>query len=102
MSEARNASLLTVTDCNVNLTKPPIDPRPSRRHFLKASAAVGGGLLLELSFPLANGARADNEFVPNAFIRISREDRVILTMPYVEMGQVGMRAERAHVAMKQA
>jgi isoquinoline 1-oxidoreductase beta subunit len=30
---------------------------------------------------------ADDAFVPNAFIRIQRDGQVVLTMPYVEMGQ---------------
>jgi len=62
----------------------------SRRRFLKASAATGGGLLLSLALPLARGeanAPSTGSFEPNAFIRIGRDGRVVLIMPYVEMGQ---------------
>ena len=62
----------------------------SRRRFLQAGAVAGGGLLLSLSLPFANGkaqAAATGSFAPNAFIRIGADGRVVLTMPYVEMGQ---------------
>src|SRR5262249_46635164 len=60
----------------------------SRRTFFEAAAAAGGGLLLSLSLPFGSGkADATDGFVPNAFIRISRDGRIFLTMPYVEMGQ---------------
>src|SRR5258707_1054601 len=46
--------------------------------------------MLSLSLPFANGeaqtAGADS-FVPNAFIRIASDGQIVLTMPYVEMGQ---------------
>ncbi|MBV9559397.1 MAG: xanthine dehydrogenase family protein molybdopterin-binding subunit, partial [Bradyrhizobium sp.] len=62
----------------------------SRRVLLQAGAAAGGGLILSLTVPSANGeaepAGADS-FAPNAFIRIERDGQIILTMPYVEMGQ---------------
>jgi isoquinoline 1-oxidoreductase subunit beta len=64
------------------------DTNLSRRSFLTASAAVGGGLLLSLSLPLGrSGAATAEEFAPNAFIRIASDGEIILTMPYVEMGQ---------------
>ncbi len=62
---------------------------PGRR-LLQAGVAAGGGLMLSLSLPYANGdaeaADADG-FSPNAFIRIEKDGQIILTMPYVEMGQ---------------
>ena len=46
--------------------------------------------MLSLSLPFANGeaeaADADG-FAPNAFIRIESDGQIVLTMPYVEMGQ---------------
>jgi isoquinoline 1-oxidoreductase beta subunit len=62
----------------------------TRRSFLQAGAAAGGGLILSLRLPFANGeaeaADADG-FAPNAFIRIADDGEIVLTMPYVEMGQ---------------
>ena len=62
---------------------------PSRRNFLQAGAAVGGGFLLSLVLPVGADAEATDadRFAPNAFIRIGRDGRIVLVMPYVEMGQ---------------
>ena len=48
----------------------------SRRRFLQAGAAAGGGLMLSLSLPFANSEAEVTEagsFAPNAFIRILRK-----------------------------
>jgi isoquinoline 1-oxidoreductase beta subunit len=62
----------------------------SRRRLLQAAAAAGGGLILSLHLPFANGqaeAAGADRFAPNAFIRIGSDGQIVLTMPYVEMGQ---------------
>jgi isoquinoline 1-oxidoreductase subunit beta len=62
----------------------------SRRKFLWTGAAAGGGLMLSLSLPIANGATAASEadgFTPSAFIRIGSDGQITLTIPQVEMGQ---------------
>ena len=62
----------------------------SRRGLLQAGAAAGGGLVLSLTLPFAASeaeTAGANAFAPNAFVRIDRDGQIILTMPYVEMGQ---------------
>ena len=61
----------------------------SRRTFLTASLAAGGGLLLTLKLPLsAWGAASGGGPVDlNAFVQIDPDGTVRLIMPYVEMGQ---------------
>jgi len=58
----------------------------SRRQFLSTSAALGGGLLIGFRTGPSISASAA-PFVPNAFIRIGSDGQIVLTMPYVEMGQ---------------
>jgi isoquinoline 1-oxidoreductase beta subunit len=65
----------------------------SRRDFLIAGSAAGGGLLVACLVgerPRASGAgaaAATPEFAPNAFVRIGTDGSVTLVMPQVEMGQ---------------
>jgi len=64
------------------------DSNLSRRGFLASAAALGGGFVLSLNLPFSRSeAAAPADFAPNAFIRIGSDGQVVLTMPYVEMGQ---------------
>jgi isoquinoline 1-oxidoreductase subunit beta len=80
----------------------------SRRNFLVTSAALGGGLVLGLNLPFGRSEAASSDnFTPNAFIRIGNDGQVVLTMPYVEMGQGTytsipmLIAEELEVSLKQ-
>jgi isoquinoline 1-oxidoreductase beta subunit len=78
------ASLRSDADQSVSASK------VSRRSLLQAGAAAGGGLMLSLTLPFANTeaeAAGANSFAPNAFVRIDSDGQIVLTMPYVEMGQ---------------
>jgi isoquinoline 1-oxidoreductase subunit beta len=61
----------------------------SRRTFVTASLATGGGLLLSLKLPLSawGAASAASPVEITAFVQIDRDSKVHLTMPYIEMGQ---------------
>src|SRR3954467_2506546 len=60
----------------------------SRRNFLINSAVAGSGLVLSVSLPFGQGRAVGNDsFAPNAFIRVGTDGQIVLTVPYVEMGQ---------------
>jgi isoquinoline 1-oxidoreductase subunit beta len=69
-------------------TRTPQLHSASRRDFLKASVAVGGGLALEFSFPsLANAATGLPATEVNAWVVIHPDDRVVVRIARSEMGQ---------------
>jgi isoquinoline 1-oxidoreductase beta subunit len=74
----------------------------SRRHFLRASAIAGGGLLLASYLDVADaaesiaastrgaapdGARGATDFAPNAFVRMTPDGIVTITAKNPEIGQ---------------
>lgn len=61
-------------------------PHLNRRLFLKAGAALGGSLVVNVTLG-ASVSEAATGFEPNAFIRIDQQGRVTFVMPQVEMGQ---------------
>ncbi len=81
----------------------------SRRGLLKASLAVGGGLLLEVGMPTAQAATSAGTgaaaqaaaFVPNAFLRITSNDVVTFVLSSTEMGQ-GVSTSFAQLARRGA
>ncbi|MFA5901261.1 MAG: molybdopterin cofactor-binding domain-containing protein, partial [Hyphomicrobium sp.] len=61
----------------------------TRRRFLQAGAAFGGGLMIgwvEVA-EAEPGSMPVHEFAPDAFIRIDREGKVTIVSPSIEMGQ---------------
>jgi isoquinoline 1-oxidoreductase subunit beta len=64
--------------------------RESRRAFLRASVAVGGGLLLDFSLPGVLRARDDYQEganTLNAFVQISTDGAVTIVSKNPEIGQ---------------
>ena len=61
----------------------------SRRRFLQASAAFGGGLMIGWveAAQAEPGSAPVVDFAPNAFIRIDRDGQVTVISPMIEMGQ---------------
>jgi isoquinoline 1-oxidoreductase beta subunit len=60
----------------------------SRRDFIVAGAAAGGGLLLSCRIGSRPGeALAPGTFAPNAWIRVAPDGAITLVMSQVEMGQ---------------
>jgi isoquinoline 1-oxidoreductase beta subunit len=62
--------------------------RSSRRRFLKAGGAAGGGLVIGFVLPVAGRlAEAATQFAPNAFLRVAPSGLVTVVCGQSEMGQ---------------
>jgi isoquinoline 1-oxidoreductase beta subunit len=62
-------------------------PSVSRRSFLLAGAAAGGGVMQSLPSQMALPKRPTPKASPNACVRIEGDGQIVLTTPYIEMGQ---------------
>ena len=69
--------------------KPSKPQQLSRRRFLQASAAFGGGLMIGWveTADAEPGSAPVADFAPNAFIKIDRDGKVTVISPMIEMGQ---------------
>ncbi|MGO8753901.1 MAG: molybdopterin cofactor-binding domain-containing protein [Gallionellaceae bacterium] len=73
--------------------KPVTAQNPSRRKFLKDSAALMGGLVIGFYLPIkghrayAADAPPEQVYPPNAFIRIAPDDSITIVVNKSEMGQ---------------
>jgi isoquinoline 1-oxidoreductase beta subunit len=65
----------------------------SRRKFLQTTALVGGGLVIGFHLPAfakrlgTTGTEPAANFVPNAFVRIGKDNIITVTVNHSEMGQ---------------
>ena len=72
-------------------------PRYSRREFVAAAVAMGGGLVLALPLPAQEAgpqpaAVPQPPRAPSAFLQIAADDSITIITPAVEMGQGGHTA----------
>ena len=73
----------------------PVDNQiKSRRDFLKTTTLLTGGLFIGFYFPQVTGRnklvkseKITASFAPNAFLRISPDNRIQILLSHVEMGQ---------------
>jgi isoquinoline 1-oxidoreductase subunit beta len=68
----------------------PSVTNPDRRRFLQSGVLISGGLLIGVS--VIEGVQAAAPFEPNAFIRITPDDKVTVIVGLSEMGQGVMTA----------
>ncbi len=88
-------TMMTALGSKGRLEGAALSPIPSRRSFLKASAAAGGGLLLQAILPsLGDVAMAEAPDVAageaatiNAFVRIAPDGVVTIMSKNPEIGQ---------------
>jgi isoquinoline 1-oxidoreductase beta subunit len=59
----------------------------SRRAFLGTSAAAGAGLVIGFYLPKTASAQAEGVFSPNAYLRITPDEKVTIVVARTEMGQ---------------
>lgn len=75
-----------------------------RRDFLAIGGLVGGGLLVSIVLPgcapkpAADASRPRGTFAPNAWLRITPDDRVVFVFDRTEMGQGAMTGHAQLVA----
>jgi len=59
----------------------------SRREFVAAGAAAGAGLIIGFYLPHGSKRERDEYFSPNAYLKITPENNIIVVVPRSEMGQ---------------
>ena len=59
----------------------------SRREFITAGVAAGAGLVIGFYLPHGSNGTNGEVFSPNAYLKITPDDKVIVVVPRSEMGQ---------------
>jgi len=59
----------------------------SRREFIGAGVAAGAGLVLGFYLPHRSSVGGGDSFVPNAYLRITPDNKVTVVVARSEMGQ---------------